>query len=126
MRRRVDFQVGHGQAGVLGLVLPPQQCPDAGQKLLEPERLGQIIVRPRVRAPDDVLRGVAGRQNQDVRRRALGPELLQERPAVDLREHQVEEDDVVIVGLGQEKPFLAVLGRVDGERLLLPALFSGS
>src|SRR3712207_2373685 len=57
----VDFEVRHAE--YLITLRPPEQRPDAGQKLLYVEGLGQVIVGTVVEAVDLIQRAVAGCQH---------------------------------------------------------------
>ena len=83
---------------VLGLVVPaPDQGPDAGQELLERERLHEVVVGARVEQVDLVV-DVAERAHHDDR--DLGPKRphsLEHVEPVPVGEDEVEEDEVVLV-----------------------------
>ena len=61
---RSTAHVGVGQDGARPAVAAADQGPDAGQQLLEGERLAQVVVGPAVEAADPVGTGVAGGQEQ--------------------------------------------------------------
>ncbi len=85
---------------------------DARHQLAAVERLGQEIVGAEAQALELVIElGQAG-EDQDRRvhpRRAQPPQHL---VPVDVRQHQIEEDDVVIVELADLQPVLTEIGRV--------------
>ena len=101
---------------------PPVQRPDPGQQLVEPERLGEVVVRARIEPPHHVLRGVPGGEHQDRRVPALAPQLGGDLEPVLLGEHDVEQDDVVLVDVGQQGGLVAVRGHVHHVALFLQAL----
>ena len=88
---------------------------DAGDELRERERLGQVVVGAKVEAADAIVNHVAGGQDEHRRPDAVGASRLQHRPAVELRQHQVENDGVVRHLPDLEERLFAVLGEIDGE-----------
>ena len=87
---------------------------DARQQLLHVERLGDVVVGAGVHAGDLVAPAVAGGEDDD-RHLALGAApLLEHADAVHLRQADVEDDDVVGLGLAEEVALLAVEGGIDG------------
>ena len=101
---------------------PPHQGPHPGQELLEPERLGQVVVRARIEAADDVFDRVAGGEHQDGSVAPLATELRRHLESVLLGQHDVEQDDVVLVDVGQHGGFVAVRRDVHGLALFLQTL----
>ncbi len=92
----------------------PHLRPHARQQLLHVERLGDIVVGAGVHAGHLVAPAVA-RGEDDHRHLALGAApLLEHADAVHLRQADVEDDDVVGLGLAEEVAFLAVEGGIDG------------
>ena len=110
----------HPAAAQLGARLAlgaPDQRPQAGQQLLDAERLGQVVVRPGVDALHLLLPGVAGGEDQDRHRVAGGAPAAQDREPVQPRQAEVEHDRVVGLGGAHELALLAVQGAVDGVAL---------
>ena len=80
----------------------------AGQQLLHVEGLGEIVVGAGVHAGDLVAPAVAGGEDDD-RHLAVGAApLLEDGDAVHLRQADVEDDDVVRLGVAEEIALLAV------------------
>ena len=100
----------------------PLQRPHAGQQLVEPERLGEVVVRAGVEAADHVLHRVARGEHQDGRVAPLAAELRRHLEAVLLGQHDVEQDDVVLVDVGQHGGLVAVRRDVHDVALFLQAL----
>ena len=88
--------------------------PHARQQLLHVERLGEIVVGAGVHAGDLVAPPVARREDDDRHVAAGAPPLLENRDAVQLRQADVENDDIVGLGVAEEVAFLAVEGGIDG------------
>ena len=87
---------------------------DARQQLLHVEGLGDVVVGAGVHAGHLVAPAVA-RGEDDHRHLALGAApLLEHADAVHLRQADIEDDDVVGLGLAEEVALLAVEGGVDG------------
>src|SRR5512132_2684697 len=118
---RVEDQVGDGEGGGPLADAPADLGPQAGQQLLEGERLDQVVVGPGVQAADPVGHAVAGGEHEH-RRPAAG---LAQPPAdldpVQAGEHDVEHDGVVVPLAGPVQAVVAVQGGVDGVALLLQA-----
>ena len=109
--RRVEHQITNAQGGrALGLPAPYQR-PQARKQLREGERLHQVVVGTGVEPRDAVLDGVAGRQHQDGCPDTGVTQSPARLEAVDARQHHVEHDRVVLVGLGHPEGVLA--GRRD-------------
>ena len=104
----------------------PVQRPDAGQQLVELERLRQVVVGPGVETPDHVLDGVSGGEHEDRGVPALPPQLHGDLEAVLLRQDDVQQDDVVVVHVGQHGGLVAVGGDVHHVALLPQALLDES
>ena len=90
---------------------------DAGDQLAPVEGLGQEVVGAEAQALDLVVElGEAG-EDQDRRVDARGAQPAQHLIAVDVRQHQVEDDDVVVVELADLQPVLAEIGGIADEAL---------
>ena len=94
----------------------------AGEQFFQLERLGQVVVGAEVEAANLVVDGAEGGQHQHMGLEAVAPPVLQESEAVNLGQHQVEDDGVVLGGAGLEIALLAVVGHIDGETLFLQTL----
>src|SRR5258706_5110112 len=93
---------------------PAHLSADACQQFLHMERLGDIIVGARIHAGDLVAPPVAGGED-DHRHLALGtPPLLEDANTVHLRQPQVEDYDIVGLGIAEMIALLTVPCRVDG------------
>jgi hypothetical protein len=111
----VQLQVGRlqpgrrrGRAGGAG---PAQHGPDAGDHLLEAERLGDVVVAADGQAGDLVLGGVLGGQEQH-----RGAGVARAQPpghveAVQVGQHHVEHDQVGAVALHGRQRLQAAGGR---------------
>ena len=85
----------------------------AGEQLLHMEGLGEIVVGARIHAGDLVAPAVAGRED-DHRHLAVGAApLLEDGDAVHFRQADIEDDEVVRLGLAEEEAFLAVHRGID-------------
>ena len=117
---RVDPQRAHlhGPAAARHDVGPPQDRLDPGDERPRVERLGHVVVGAELEADDRVDVVVAGGEHED-RRVAAPPELAADLEAVDLGEHQVEDDEVGLVAGVQRESLLAVRGADDRVALLL-------
>ena len=73
----------------------PQHRPDARQQLARVERLGQVVVGAELE-PDDPVRLLDPRGQQDDRHVGLGAQPAREVEATLAGEHQVEHDELVV------------------------------
>src|SRR5215471_18819560 len=92
---------------------------DAGDQLALVERLGQVVVGPEAQALQLVVELAEARQDEDWGIDPRGAQPAQHLVAVDVRQHEVEQDDVVIVELADLQAVLAEIGGVDDEVLRL-------
>ena len=98
---------------------PPREGPEAGQQLLEGERLGEIVVGPGVEAGDAVIHVLKGREHEHGRSAFLAPQPLDERAPVHAREPPVDDENVVGARKRLGEAVLPPLRPVD----LVPLLF---
>ena len=91
-----------------------QDGADAGGQLIRVEWLGDVVVGAEVEALGLVGRGALGRQ-QDDRHRAAFAQLAHDLDAVEVRHHDVEQDDVRPDLLGLLERLLAAVGGDDAE-----------
>jgi hypothetical protein len=87
------------------------------------ERLRQVVVRAEPQALQLVVEFREPGQDQDRRRHPRRPQPPQDFVAVDVRKHQVKNDDVVIVDLPDLQAVLTELGRIEDESLGLEHQF---
>ena len=117
--RRVDQQarrVDRLQRLVrLGAARAAQQRLHARHELAHAERLGQVVVGADLERVHLVVLGAARRDDQDRDRDAVAPRLLGQRPAVDARQHEVDDGDVVLLVAELAQPLVAILGEHDVE-----------
>ena len=100
----------------------PLQRPDAGQELVELERLREIVVGAGIESADHVLDRVARGEHQDRRVPPFPAQLRGDLEPVLLGEDDVEQDDVVLVDVGQHGGLVPVGGDVHHVALFLQAL----
>ena len=93
--------------------LAAQRPADPGQHLVQVERLHDVVVRPRVQSRDDVVRAVKRRDHEDRTRVAAVPQTPGHLEAVDPRQHEVQQDEVVIPRLDGGQGGLARLDALD-------------
>ena len=86
----------------------------------------EVVVRAGVEAADHVLDRVARREHQDRRVPAFPAQLGGDLEAVLLRQHDVEQDDVVLVDVGQHGGLVPVRGDVHHVPLFLQPLLDES
>jgi len=108
----------HGRAENGGT---PQQGAEASEELLEVERLGQVIVGSAVEAGHAVVHAAAGGEHQDGDARAAAAQLPAHGMAVLQGQHDIEDDQVVLVDGGKVHGLLAVAGQVHGVGLFAQA-----
>ena len=91
-----------------------QQGGDAGQQLVDAERLGEVVVGAQVEGPHLVLLAPPGRHHDDPDR-GVGPDVAAQVEAVGAGQHQVEQDEVGLVVAHQVDDVLAGAGDEHGE-----------
>ena len=75
----------------------PRDSSDTGDQLAQPERLHDVVVRPEFE-PDDAVDFLAPRRDDDDRHIGAGAQLATNGEAVHVREPEVEQDDVRLLG----------------------------
>jgi len=78
---------------------PPQDGLRAGHQLAEAEGLGQVVVGAELEAEHAVDLGRSSREDQQGREVAAAAQGAADLPAVGPRQHQVEDEQVEVVGL---------------------------
>jgi hypothetical protein len=117
-RRRVDFDRADGDPlGRQRAALAARQGAQPRQQLAEVERLGQVVVGARVEPGDARFDGITRRQHEDRHVGARRAQLAAHRQAVAARQHDVEDDGVVVVLLALLRRGDAVGRNVDGIRV---------
>ena len=93
--------------------------PDAGDELVERERLREVVVRAEVEAAQ--LRRQVGARGEDEHRQVCPclPKLREQAQTVDARQEQVEDHEFVRAVERKSQAGGAVLGGVDDEALRL-------
>jgi hypothetical protein len=118
-RQQIQADVGHGQRGRFGRTRrAPDQRLHARQQLGERERLGEVVVSSRLQTVDPVVDRAAGAENQHRRRHAARAQRLDQRQPVALRQHEVDDRDVVRLLQRGRQPGLAVGDVIDRKSRL--------
>ena len=112
-RVAVEHEILEGQhAGRAGRAAPPEGA-QAGEQLIERERLHQVVVGPRVQTLDPVTDGGPRGEHQDgnpVARRAQSPADLE---ATEVRKAEIEDDRLIRPRRGELEPARALADGVD-------------
>src|SRR4051794_36932649 len=109
VRVGVQRQVRDDQRGASARRPAAQERAQPRPQLLALERLDQVVVGARVEALDPRLDGIARREDQD--RDVVGrPDPARDLDAVDLRQPEVEDDEVGVVGGGLVQRRLPIAG----------------
>lgn len=108
---QLHYQVGHLQAAGLAAAAQAQGT-DPGHQLGQFEGLDQIIVGTGGKAGELVRQGIQRGEHEDGGLAAVLAQLFAQLLAVQPRQHDVEEDHVVMLAQGQVKAGLAVAGVV--------------
>ena len=93
-----------------------QQCPHAAPELADRERLRDVVVRAELE-PDDLVELVVAGGEHDDRHLALGAQALADLEPVELRQHQVEHDEVDLL-LGESRQSLLAVARLEHAEAL--------
>ena len=117
-RDRARDEARLGPAG--GALGAPGEGPQARGKLVVGERLDEVVVGPGVEPDDAVVDGVAGGQHQDREVASLAPDPAGDFEPGDVRQADVEDDDVdPVLAEGDVEAGLAVGGDLDVVAVLL-------
>jgi hypothetical protein len=92
---------------------------EAGEQLREGEGLGEVIVAAGLESFHAVVHAGAGAEDEHWHPRAFGPQRAHHAEPVELRQHEVEHDGVVVHRAGQRQAALAVGSMVHGKAVLL-------
>ena len=90
---------------------------DAYQELCEIEGLGQIVIRARFEMHHLAVDFIPRREHQHGQRRVRAAHSLQEFGAAQLRQHQVEDQQIVFVGVDVVLAVPAIRGQIDRKAL---------
>src|SRR5262245_11430288 len=85
---------------------------DAGDQLALVERLGQVVVGPEAEALDFVVEFGKSRKNQDRRVDAGRAQPAQDLVTIDVWQHDIEKNDVVVVKLADLEAIFPQVGRI--------------
>ena len=99
---------------------------DAGEQLGQGERLDEVVIGAGIEARDAVADRIAGGEHEDRGGGALAAEALGDVVAVHGGEHDVEQDEVVLLGLGLELRRRRRLRPVDDVALLFEHAADGA
>src|SRR4051812_25200704 len=115
-RHQVERQVANGEMGRgRSAGRPPDEGLDARQQLGKGERLGQVVVAAGFKSLDPVVDGAPCTENQH-RRPHLPPSHRRDHTkAIELRQHQVDDGDVVRTSRGELEARFAVRRVIDRE-----------
>jgi hypothetical protein len=105
---------------------PAEHNPYPGKQLFEREGLDEIVVGSGAEAANAILDGVFGGEDKDVGVGAVVAEAAKEGEAVEAGEHEIEDDDVIFVALGEPETLGAVGGEVDGVAAVAQAAGDGA
>ena len=108
---------------------PGEQALDPGEQLCRVERLDEVVVGAGPQAAHLLLDLALGRQHDDrdvAGGPLLRPDLRGDLVAVELREHDVQEDQVGCLGAPQAESFRAIRGDEDVVALLLERVLQES
>jgi hypothetical protein len=121
--RRIQAKVASGQRGGPLACPPPQQRPRPGGKLVEGERLGQVVIGPGVQPADPVGHSATCREHEDRRPLAPLPQPAAQLEPVHVGQHDVKDNRVVRMLDRHPQALFTGQGHIDRIPLLLqPAL----
>ncbi len=117
---QVVAEIGHLQLPATRSLAATQDRLDTGNQLGQREGLDQIVVGTGLQPLDAVRQRIAGGEHDD---RRIAPGIVAQALAhlqpVDARQHQVQHDQVVVLGGGQVQTAEAILRAVDHVALEL-------
>jgi hypothetical protein len=106
-----DTRTAHGPAA--------QQCFHADEQFGEGEWLGEVVIGASLEVLHLFFCGITGCQDENRNLLVLTPDPAQDFGAAQDRQHEIENDEVVVIGVGQGPTGLAVGGYVDRIALRL-------
>ena len=95
----------------------------ARQQFAQVEWLGQVVVGPGVEQLDDLRRLVARGEDQDGRHVLAAAHLAHDAQSIQSRQHQVQQQQVVVLELGHRSAVRAIFGAVHREAAALAQRF---
>ena len=121
----VEDDIGEGHARILHWQVlrsaAAQEHADAGDDLLERERLGDVVVPADRQSADAIFDGVFGGEEKDGRVDAVCAHPRERVEAVHARHHHVEHDDVRAEAACDVERLGAIAGHLHVEALVLQA-----
>ncbi len=95
--QQIQLQIGHAQCAAFAAgMAAAQDDAHPGQQLGKRERLDEIVVGPQLQALDPILHLIAGGQEQHGHFQAPVTQGLQHLPAVQARQHDIQDHQVVL------------------------------
>src|SRR5262245_1196487 len=122
MRSDIDFQVGDSKLVRMSGRRSAQNRLDPRQEFGERERLYEVVVSPQDKSLDTVRDCVPGGQEEHGGILACLPEITDDGPAVAARQHDVQNDEIIISRIGEMRSLLTIGGDVDDKAALPEAL----
>ena len=117
MRTSVEFEIADNDARGAEFVGAAEQGAEAGEEFAEFKWLREVIVGAGIEAFDSVVNTVFRREHQDGRALAAGTYGFADGEPVDAGNHDVEDDQIVIVDFGLVDGVVSVLDGIDGVGL---------
>jgi hypothetical protein len=114
---QVDGQLARLDDGIRVASRAPDNGLDAGDQLAPVERLGEIVVRADAEPFDLVVQSIQSGQDEDGGLDAGGAQSAQHFVAIHVGQHQIQDDDVVVVKLADFEPILAHVRDVTDKAL---------
>ena len=121
-RSRIDFQIKNPDNRVFHLMATADQGPQAREQFSQLKRFHQVIIRPGIEPFDPILQLTPRCQNKDMRADTVFAPLLQQGQPISERNHQIEEDRIVLRGAGFVIRLVGITGHIHGESFLLQPL----
>ena len=113
VRRGVQAQVGEDERFLMLVSGAAQQRADAGQQLVERERLDEVVVGTGVEAGDAIGDAVAGGQQQDRQARLGRAQTAADLQSVDTGQHDINDDEIGQLAEGFVERLFAGFGEID-------------
>jgi hypothetical protein len=95
----------------------PQQRFDSHHQLCKIERLAQVIIGAGFEVPHLVLGRVASREHENRKRRLRAAHESQQFGAADVRQHQIQNQQIILTGFETFQALTAINGMIDREAL---------
>src|SRR6266567_6885722 len=117
LRKAVQFQISYSKHACSGHGATTEQGFDANQKLSKRKRFGQVVVSASLEVLDFIAQRISRGQNQNGNLRIGPSNPMKDSTTCKAWKHQVENNKIVLIGLGKFPATHAIASCIDREAL---------